>query len=499
MRARACLHILSGLLPLLLWVISLPASAGAQELASRVDAILGADPWDRVHWGLLLAELETGEVLYQRNARIRFAPASNMKFPVTIAALARLGPDFRYETAFYTDAPPGPDGRISGDLVLPGRGDPTLGEPFHDSADAALEALADSLLAAGVREVGGALRIDASAWDSTSVPTGWLVGNLPNRAAATGGAFGIGMGELEIEITGGAAPGDPARVSWRPMGTGSFVESRIRTVGPGGEVEIDYGYLPESRRWLLEGTITPGARRSMTRAQRDPVRQAAHALYRAIEGRGIRIEGGVEVVWEREASPGGGCDGSRVERCPAMVRVAGVTSPTLLEITAEVMGASQNWIAEQLVRTLGAEFGEEGSWDEGFQVITETLVDAVGVDSMDLYFRDGSGLAGYNLVSPEALVAMLRWARMEPWGEGYLRTMAEPGRDRTTLQSRLPELRGRLFAKTGTITHTTTLSGYLTADDGRELVFVIFSNASNLPASAMRPAIDRITREFARP
>ncbi|TVP56819.1 MAG: D-alanyl-D-alanine carboxypeptidase/D-alanyl-D-alanine-endopeptidase [Gemmatimonadales bacterium] len=465
----------------------------------RVDAITGTRPLDRVHWGLLLMEASTGEILYARNPDLRFAPASNMKIPVTAAALELLGPEHRFETVFLAELPPDPDGRITGDLFVPGTGDPSLGEPFHASADAAVEALADSLVSAGVRRIEGRLMVDVSAWDSTSVPTAWLVGNLPRTAAATGGAFAIGMGELEIEVTGGAAPGDPATVNWRPMGGGSFVESRLVTVPAGGGVDVRDQYLPESRRWVLEGMITPGARRTLSRAQRDPVRQAANALYRAIEGRGIPIEGGLEILWNPGEPVLGGCRAGELPVCTGSVRIAGMASPPLSELVREILEVSQNWMTEQLVRVLGAEFGTKGSWDEGFEVITETLVQGAGIEAEDLHFRDGSGLAGYNLISPRALAMTLRWAAERPWGPHFRLAMAEPGKVNTTLSSRLPELRGRVFAKTGTISHSNALSGYLVSDSGEERIFVIFTNASNLPAAPVRAGIDGVTREFARP
>ena len=513
-----------GIPALLLALASAPASVSATapesatapdtlDLVQRIDSVLAEPPLDGIHWGVLLVDAATGETLYDRNGHLRFVPASNVKIPVTAAALSRLGPTFRYRTAFYAEAREGgavgPDGTIPGDLVLAGTGDPTLGEPFHDSAEAALEALVDSLAAAGVRRVEGELVVDAAAWDSTTVPTGWLVGNLDARYAATGGAFGVGSGELELEITGAGVEGAPAHLSWTPVGTRDFVDNRVLTGAPDSEVELVTSYLPESRRWVVEGSVPPGHRETRLRAKRDPVRQGVHALVRIMEERGIRVEGDVRKVWEPGTPVAGGCAAGSLPRCcpggeppaPACpsVEVAGMDSPPLTEVVEAIMGPSQNWMAEQLVRTLGAEVGESGSWSAGFEVVTDFLTGELGVDSLDIHFRDGSGLAAYNLLSPRALIRILDDARIRPWAMAFHQSMPEPGRSGTTLAGRLTDLEGRVFAKTGTISHVNALSGYLIADDGRELLFAVLTNTANMPAARVRQGIDDVVRQMARP
>lgn len=477
------------------------AEAPPLPLAARIDRIVNAEPMDRVHWGIMLFDPVAGEVLYQRNPRLPFVPASNMKIPVTFGAMALLGPEYRWDTGFWTRVGVRPDaaGTLSGDLVLAGRGDPTLGAPFHPSAEAALAQVAASLAEAGVRRIEGRLVVDASAWDSTTVPTGWMVGNLSSRFAATGGAFAVGAGELELEVTGGARAGDAADLHWRPLGLHDFVENRVTTGAPGSEATLETRYLPESRRWIVEGSVAPQARVSRTLAHRNPVPEAAQALARSLAGAGIEVRGGVVLHWDRDAPVLGGCAAGRIPQCPEAERLAGVLSPPLYEVVRAIMEPSQNWMTEQLVRTVGAEVGAEGSWAEGFRVLTDFLVDEVGVDPLELHWRDGSGLAAYNLVSPRALVRILDDARSRPWYELYRRAQAEPGRDDSTLRARLLPLAGRLWAKTGSISHVNALSGYLLRDDGSEVIFVVLTNTGNLPAARVRSAMDQVVMEMSRP
>ena len=175
-----------------------------------------------------------------------------------------------------------------------------------------------------------------------------------------------------------------------------------------------------------------------------------------------------------------------------------MVSPPLVDITQQLLERSQNWMAEQLIRTLGAERGEEGSWSEGVKVIQDFLVDEVGIDSLDVAPRDGSGLSAYNLVTPRALVRLLTFMANGPNAEAYRGALASPGEEDSTLERRLLDLEGRVFAKTGTISNVNSLSGYLVRDDGSEIVFSILSNGSGLSSSVVRAAIDDVVRQFAR-
>jgi D-alanyl-D-alanine carboxypeptidase/D-alanyl-D-alanine-endopeptidase (penicillin-binding protein 4) len=167
------------------------------------------------------------------------------------------------------------------------------------------------------------------------------------------------------------------------------------------------------------------------------------------------------------------------------------------EIVARMLAPSQNWIAEQLLKTLGAEFGAEGSWRGGLAVERSYLIDVVRIDSGAVNLRDASGLSAQNLLTPAATVALLAHARSQPWGAAYRAGLPTPGTP-GTLSGRLRSLEGRVAAKTGTISNVNSLSGYLTADGGRELIFGVFTNGSGLPSALVRSAIDSVVVAVAR-
>jgi D-alanyl-D-alanine carboxypeptidase/D-alanyl-D-alanine-endopeptidase (penicillin-binding protein 4) len=464
---------------------------------SSIDAVLSARPLDRAHFGVLVVHAESGRTLYSHNSDQWFVPASNQKILVMAAAWSLLGPDFRFRTELWATGSYEPE-HLDGDVVVVASGDPSFSAHYWDSDTAAIEAIADSLARKGPRHVTGALVVDVSAWDSTTVAPTREVADLAYDYGSTGGAFAIAEGEIHVVATAGDSVGAPASIRWSPVGTEDFVRSLVTTAEPDSSASVEPRYLPESRQIVLEGRVPLGVTDTIAVAQRDPVRQAVAALTRALAGRHIMTEAGTEVRWTPDEPVGYDCRSGHVPECPGARLIATIESPPLSELASRVLGPSQNWITEQLTLALGARFGEGGSWKDGTEVVQRFLVEDVGLDSLDVSARDGSGLSAYNLVTPRALVRVLQYMDARTDAEAWSAAMAEPGEVDSTLEERLLDLRGHVFAKTGSISNVNSLSGYLVRSDGRRVIFAILSNASALPPGTMRGAIDDVVRVLAR-
>ena len=139
----------------------------------------------RGFWGIEVVSLSTGKVLYASDADKLFTPASNTKLFTTAAAMALIGPDYTFHTTVETNGTLDTHGRLTGDLVLVGRGDPNLSGrelPYalhterNDHPIRVLEQLADTLAQKGVKYVDGDIVADDSYFAFERYGEGWTSG-----------------------------------------------------------------------------------------------------------------------------------------------------------------------------------------------------------------------------------------------------------------------------------------------------------------------------------
>ncbi|MEX2528260.1 MAG: D-alanyl-D-alanine carboxypeptidase/D-alanyl-D-alanine-endopeptidase [Gemmatimonadota bacterium] len=467
-------------------------------LEMQRDSILGVSPLDGSLWGILAVDAATGDTLYSENAGRRFIPASNQKVLTVAAALDRLGPDYRWSTAIYSLAgAPDEGGAIYGDVVIPALGDPTLGPPFHPSGADAIDALVQRLQGAGVQRITGEILIDVSAWDSTSVPGSWMVEDLPLGYGASGGAFAVNRGTVDVNLYGGTVPGAPPIVTWSPRGSPDFIDSRVTTASSGDVAPVRGYWLPESGRLRLEGSVPAERVERASVSMRDPVMESARALRNRMLEAGMVVEGGVRILWDRDLPLRAGCASGYIESCAFALEVMRLESPPLSRVAQVMLETSDNWMAEQLLRTLGHEAEGVGSREAGFRAVAAYLT-GLGIPEHDYHLADGSGLSVHNLLTPGTLVTVLHHMETGPHAAAFRDALAAPGEMDSSLEERLLGLRGRFVGKTGTLRHVNSLSGYLTRPSGISVYVAMMSNGGGLPADDIREAMDRLLIELDR-
>jgi D-alanyl-D-alanine carboxypeptidase/D-alanyl-D-alanine-endopeptidase (penicillin-binding protein 4) len=159
---------------------------------------------------------------------------------------------------------------------------------------------------------------------------------------------------------------------------------------------------------------------------------------------------------------------------------------------------SQNLHAEILLRLLGREKGTGGSIAGGLEVLRAFLARA-DIRPEEIAFYDGSGLSREDLVTPRATVKLLRFAAQQSWAGEYMGSLPVAGVD-GTLAARLKNLPAgaTVQAKTGSLDHVNSLSGYLTTSKGERLVFSIMGNNHTLINKNAAEVIDEIVREAER-
>ncbi len=480
------------------------------SIARRIESVLSSPELSHGFWGIEVVSLDNGKILYSQNAEKLFTPASNTKLFTTAAALALIGPTYTFRTTVETTGSLDRYGRLSGDLVLVGRGDPNLSGrelPYslhtrrNDHAIQVLEQLADALLAKGLKYVDGDIIADDSYFAFERYGEGWSQDDLVLADGAPVSALTINDNVLFVNMLPADRAGERAFVNIAPFADYYQVDNRIMTTPAGTERKVFLNREPGSTRLTLWGNMPlddVGVNEAL--AIDDPAEFAAALFRQLLTNRGIVVYGkqrthhtelaSLSTLTITATAPlGGGGDSAHESLSKAMVLAAHESKP-LIEDIGVINKVSQNLHAEILLRLLGREKGTSGTVEGGLEVLRGFL-NQVGVRPDAYVFYDGSGLSRQNLVSPDAVVGLLRYAAAQAWGESFRDTFPVAGTD-GSLAERLKNLdsRAHVYAKTGSLGGVKALSGYATTAKGDHLVFSILSNNFNLPAKQVTDAID---------
>ncbi len=496
----------------------------------------------RAHWGIAVTALD-GTPLYGLDEGKLFRPASTAKLFTTAAAMALLGPETRFTTSVYGDLDTG-TGIVHGDLTLLGGGDPSFGtqdlspapgftsgqKPGQERDGASLADLAQKVVAAGVTQVTGDVLGNDTLFEAPTVPEGWAEEDLLWGYGALPSALSIGDNELRVSVR----PKPPGPVEGQPADwIGSFatvdqiypylqVEDEVLTMPSdpehtnGVDAEAIPGLPQHLRLYGRLSSTSPPATEHI--ALHDPAAYAAGALRTLLLGRGTRINGEAKAV--HESRPAAATSFLHALRQPEPVSsVPGVplgeafvcgdtphssrliaqhTSPPLREDVAFTLKTSANLHAEILLHHLGRRGPCQGATAlTGARVVRRWLL-AAGLADDDFLLFDGSGLSTKDLVTPRSEAQLLAYAHAQPWFAQWKAGLPIAGVD-GTLSGRFTNspLKGKAFAKTGTLGESRALAGFVQCASGHEAIFVILVDNHEPGGSADRTVMDKIVEAIA--
>src|SRR5580704_10420444 len=239
-------------------------AAAAARFDARAETLLGASPSSKGEWGLLIVDAETGETLFERNADGYFVPASNMKLFTTALALAKLGPDYKFHTTLETRGTISPDGTLSGDVLLVGRGDPNLSnrkfpfelrEEFDGPPEKVLIELADALAARGVKEISGDVIGDDSYFPRERYPNGWEIDDMVWEYGAAISSIVVDDNTVALTLTPGEKMGDPVLASVAPLTPDFALENDVTTSAPEVKSDLTLSREPGANLVVVRGTL----------------------------------------------------------------------------------------------------------------------------------------------------------------------------------------------------------------------------------------------------
>lgn len=485
------------------------SKAKSKPIAEQISAILAQQELARAHWGIDAVDLATGKVLYSLNPEQLFVPASNAKLFTTAAALAYAGPDYRFHTTVEVEGKMDESGRLQGNLVIVGRGDPNISGrvmPYQLKTERIaphtqiLEQLADQVAAKGLKRVDGDLIGDDTFYSPERYGESWGQDDLQWIDGAPVSALSFNDNVIFMDIGPGQHPGDAALVTQETESNYYQFDNRIVTTASGIVHKVGIHRDPGSKNVLLWGTIPigdPGIKEAL--AVEDPAEYTAQLFREMLERRGIVISGTARarhgdmaqffdqpVLIPDLADP--------APELTARPVLAEHVSLPLLEDLRVTNKTSQNLHAEMALRLVGKLGGMTPSFEGGTAVLKQFLLQA-GLKEDEFVFLDGSGLSRRDLVTPAAVVQLLIYASRQPWGAAYEASLPVAGVDGSLSERFLNTPAGGLVhAKTGTLSHVNTLSGYGQTRQGRRFVFSVLCNDHDLPGAKVLAALDQIVQ-----
>lgn len=375
-----------------------PSIDPLEKLQADIDTVLQDALFTKASIGIKVVAVETGEVIYAKNANKLHHPASTTKLFTAATALAKLGSDYQFATTLYTDTTT--DTQVVGNVYLKGRADPVL------QSDDIVE-LCDALVQIGVKTIQGDIVVDETYFDTVREGPGWMWDDKPLRISA------LSIRNIEPDV----------KTSSRAIACGHLLKTTLTQKG----IEV----LGK----IISGTVPSDAN-----------------------------------------------------------RVATHLSPPLADIIKLMNKPSDNWIAEMLFKTIGAEVkGVPGTWKKGREAVPEFLGEIMGEPPAHR-FVDGSGLSRYNLLNAELLTKLLfyMYHNFELMPE-FMVSLPIAGVD-GTLRNRMQGMYAEktLRAKTGTLSGVSALAGYTTTADGEVLAFGILIGHYVGSAASARGIQDKI-------
>jgi D-alanyl-D-alanine carboxypeptidase/D-alanyl-D-alanine-endopeptidase (penicillin-binding protein 4) len=457
------------------------AAKPPNRLARAIDEILKREVFGPATVAIDIRDLDTGRVLFERNATLNVKPASTLKLFTTAAILDAEGPEggaepTTVETAGRLDA----FGRILGDVYLIGRGDPGLSDRFEwRNGRDPFDQLARDIRDAGIRRIEGRIIGYEGLFTDEGIPDNWTADDLVWSYGATVSALSAFDNALRLRLEPGEKEGDPTQLTVQPTNEFVRVQNQATTSAEGSKASISLSRALGSREVVLGGTL-PRLGEAWTGdvAAPEPALFATTLFADALTRYGVIVGG--TVMASRSPLP------------DSLRPLASVHGPAVAEQIKIVNKESQNLHAETLLRRLGLHVFKDASVESSLRA-RELFLKRLGVRAEGTAMSDGSGLSRSDLVTARAEVDLLAAMSRHPLAKIFKDSLPIAGVD-GSLRRRMSgtETVGRVFAKTGSIRHVNALAGYVDARSGRHLVFSIIVNHHTRPSKEATDGMDAI-------
>lgn len=477
-----------------IYLISLAFFSYMASAAGGLDRVIGS-VGGQVDQSIEVLKVTTGESLYSFGEAKTLAPASVTKLVTSAATLVKFTPSYTFKTRFYHTGILS-RGVVRGDLVIVGDGDPFI-------VSEKLWQLAADLKHLGLKKFTGNIVIDNSLFSGSGRDAGRMRGvkSSVNAYDAPVSAFGVNFNTMAIAIAPDGLNQKPL-VGIDPYNLrGTQIENRSKTVfrAPSRALKVQRISLSQGRsKIVVSGKVSTNKKLvKVYRSVNDHVYTAGEQVRAFLLAQGIEVMGRVK-------------EGLKPSNARLLYELE---SYPLSFIVNGLNHFSNNFIADVLVKRLGAKFPKsgrsdarhQGSYENGMYALSQFLKNKVGVKT-PFVLNNGSGLSIKNRLSADQVSHLLLYMakHMEVFPE-FLASLPSSGRT-GTLKSRFNgdiSLKGKIRAKTGTLSQpvsVSALAGYLNHPRHGLLAFSIIQNGkkgTRQPAVAdLRASQEKIIKGF---
>ncbi len=424
---------------------------------------------------VMAVDLDRGRTIYAYEADRLLNPASVVKLFTGTAALQILRPEYRFKSTAWITKKLDVNGTLAGDLIIQGGGDPTL-------VSERLWLWVTEMHHLGLRRVEGDLVIDESFFDGKRVGPGYEEENTDFAYMAPTGALSINFNALGVYVRPAEAAGQLAKVSIEPQIPFFEVDAKVQTKSKAGRYLLIGSYPRADGRQEVKARGWIGKNESMKVIWRkidNPPIYAGETLKDLLRRRGIEVTGKV-----------------RVGKVPkSAISFHTFVSRRLSEVLDDLNKYSNNFVAEMIVKTIGAETMEgPGSWKTGTESIRRFLKREVGIQPDTYVLRNGSGLNDTNRFSAAQIVRLLDYIyRTREIAYELIPSLGVAGASGTVRKRMTSDLvHHKVRVKTGTLTGVTALSGYVMSRDREVIAFTVVANGLKVSSRRASAVIDRI-------
>ena len=442
----------------------------------KVKKILDNSCLKKNNFGIKIYSLDRGEAIIELRAKKLFIPASNLKILTTAVALETLGPNYRFPTSLFTDGTL-KDEVLNGNLYIKGHGDPKF-------VTEQMWLLVNELRNLPLRRITGNIIGDDSFFDNKKRVKTWIKNPGAQAYEAPLGALSFNFNTVQAYVSPGIKAGNKPKIVIEPDTEYITLDNQATTLKPGKRNRLIVNRV--KHKGFDEITVSGGITVSQARAQyflniTDPTQYTLSVLKQYLNHAGIKFTGKIE---QRRVPEG------------AMKLLTHDSEPLTLALQG-LNKFSNNFVAEQILKTIGAEkYGQPGTTQKGLKAFKEYLI-TLGYQQNQYKVLDGSGLSRQNRLSPQIIIDVLRHVKNDlgvyPEFVSALGVMGVDGNVKNRMRGVKSSERARV--KTGTLNFVSALSGYFQSRDDETFAFSILMNSLKCSNGRIKKLQDQIIRE----